>query len=90
MEIEAASQEPHPAGRRPARLVVSAGKANIEELDLTKARTNIGREVDVYRDTSHDWFGCPLRPDVCGSLASAALPSPQDTTNVIINFGIIV
>ena len=54
MEIEAASQEPSPAGQRPARLVVSAGKANIEELDLTKARTNIGREVDVYRDTSHN------------------------------------
>ena len=48
MMVEAASQETRP-GQRPARLVVSAGQANTEELDLTKARTNIGREVDVYR-----------------------------------------
>jgi len=40
------------AGRdRPqARLVVREGKANAEVLPLAKARTNIGRVVDVYRD----------------------------------------
>ena len=54
MMVEAASQEPDPAGQRPARLVVSEGKANTAELGITKVRTNIGREVDVYRDTSHN------------------------------------
>lgn len=42
---------PGPArpGRRPARLVVLQGTANPMELALTKARTNIGRTLDVYR-----------------------------------------
>lgn len=33
-----------------ARLVVREGKANAEVLPLSKARTNIGRVVDVYRE----------------------------------------
>jgi hypothetical protein len=33
-----------------ARLVVREGTANVTELTLDKARTNIGRVVDVYRD----------------------------------------
>ena len=33
---------------------MSAGEANAGELDITKARTNIGREVDVYRDTAQN------------------------------------
>lgn len=33
-----------------ARLVVMAGDANAAEIHLDKARTNIGRVVDVYRD----------------------------------------
>ncbi|HTQ57879.1 MAG TPA: FHA domain-containing protein [Bryobacteraceae bacterium] len=37
------------APRRPARLVVIEGKANEAEITLSKARTNIGRTVDVYR-----------------------------------------
>jgi len=35
--------------RATARLVVVAGKANAAEITLSKARTNIGRAVDVYR-----------------------------------------
>jgi hypothetical protein len=39
------------AGERlPARLVVREGTANAAELAIEKARTNIGRVVDVYRD----------------------------------------
>jgi hypothetical protein len=37
-------------GRSAARLVVREGTANTAELRLEKARTNIGRVVDVYRD----------------------------------------
>lgn len=33
-----------------ARLVVQEGAANVTELTLEKARTNIGRVIDVYRD----------------------------------------
>lgn len=33
-----------------ARLVVQEGSANVTELPIEKARTNIGRVVDVYRD----------------------------------------
>ena len=36
--------------RRLARLVVREGTANTAELPLEKARINIGRVVDVYRD----------------------------------------
>src|SRR5262249_7710039 len=38
------------AARRVARLVVREGSANAPEVQLEKARTNIGRVVDVYRD----------------------------------------
>ena len=37
------------AARRAARLIVTKGTANRAELPLSKARTNIGRTVDVYR-----------------------------------------
>ena len=35
--------------RRAARLVVIAGSANQNEIALEKARTNLGRQVDVYK-----------------------------------------
>ena len=38
------------AGKAAARLVVQEGAANTAELRLEKARTNIGRVVDVYRE----------------------------------------
>jgi hypothetical protein len=48
--VEAESQHRAAApARRPARLVVVEGKANEAEIALSKARTNIGRAVDVYR-----------------------------------------
>jgi hypothetical protein len=44
---------PEPAavvsGKRSAKLVVATGNANVAELPLAKARTNIGRTVDVFR-----------------------------------------
>jgi hypothetical protein len=46
--VETASQEKSPTA--PARLVVRTGEANVTELSLEKARTNIGRVVDVYRN----------------------------------------
>src|SRR5438105_2632493 len=53
MWVEAESKEkpvdvgPHP--KKPARVVVVKGSANEKEVLLTKARTNIGRGLDVYR-----------------------------------------
>ena len=48
LTVEASSQKP--VGPPPlARLMVREGKANVAELRLDKPRTNIGREVDVYR-----------------------------------------
>jgi hypothetical protein len=48
--VEADSQErPAAAARRTARLVIVQGQANTAEIALSKARTNIGRTVDVYR-----------------------------------------
>ena len=47
--VEAESQDRPAAPRRAARLVVMEGKANTAEVTLSKARTNIGRTVDVYR-----------------------------------------
>ena len=41
--------EEAPRARRGARLVVSAGIANKQEMPLQKARINIGRLVDVYK-----------------------------------------
>ncbi|HLY19932.1 MAG TPA: FHA domain-containing protein [Bryobacteraceae bacterium] len=51
VEIESREKaSPAPAAtRRAARLVVMEGKANEAEITLSKARTNIGRTVDVYR-----------------------------------------
>ena len=48
--VDVESQE-HAAAkpRRSARLVVIKGKANEGEITLSRARTNIGRTVDVYR-----------------------------------------
>jgi hypothetical protein len=37
------------APKRPAKLVIVKGAANHAEVALTKARTNLGRTVDVYR-----------------------------------------
>jgi len=48
--VEAVSLEQAGVGRTAARLVVREGAANAAELPLEKARTNIGRVVDVYRD----------------------------------------
>jgi len=48
VEVES-EDRPAAAPRRTARLIVVEGKANTEELTLSKARTNIGRTVDVYR-----------------------------------------
>ena len=48
--VEAVSLEQTGEGKRAARLVVREGAANTVELALEKARTNIGRVVDVYRD----------------------------------------
>jgi FHA domain len=48
--VEVESQDrPAAAARRTAKLIVVAGKANAAEIGLSKARTNIGRTVDVYR-----------------------------------------
>jgi hypothetical protein len=48
--VEAESQDrPVAAARRMAKLIVVAGQANAAETTLSKARTNIGRTVDVYR-----------------------------------------
>jgi hypothetical protein len=51
LEVEASTQE-KPAGEAVpvARLVVREGTANTEAVPITKARINIGRVVDVYRE----------------------------------------
>jgi hypothetical protein len=49
--VEAQTQEPGGGDAKPvARLAVREGQANCETVRLDKARTNIGRVVDVYRD----------------------------------------
>jgi hypothetical protein len=48
LTIDIASQEK--SATAAARLVVREGEANFAELPLEKARINIGRVVDVYRD----------------------------------------
>jgi hypothetical protein len=50
LQVEASSQERAAAARAPGRLVVREGKANLAELRLDKARVNVGRTVDVYRN----------------------------------------
>lgn len=47
LAVEVSSQDP--AASAVARLVVREGTANVPELRLDKARTNIGRVVDAYR-----------------------------------------
>jgi hypothetical protein len=48
--VEVANQERADADKKPVgRLIVEAGTANCTEMPLEKARTNIGRVVDVYR-----------------------------------------
>jgi hypothetical protein len=51
VETESRNVPPPPAApaKEAARLVMIKGSANGEEFQLTKARTNIGRTVDVYR-----------------------------------------
>jgi len=49
LHVDAASQIPAGAARPVARLVVRQGTANAAEIRLDKARTNIGRVLDVYR-----------------------------------------
>jgi hypothetical protein len=48
--VEAVSLEQAGTGKNSARLVVRCGDASTAELPLEKARINIGRVVDVYRD----------------------------------------
>ena len=50
LTIEAISQETGPAAIRVPTLTVREGDANAAEIKLDKARINIGRVVDVYRD----------------------------------------
>jgi hypothetical protein len=51
LTVDAATQEKPAGDTAPvARLVVREGKANMESVPLTKARINIGRVVDVYRE----------------------------------------
>jgi len=49
LSVEATSQKPAGTERPVARLLVRQGTANATEIRLDKARTNIGRVVDVYR-----------------------------------------
>jgi hypothetical protein len=49
LRVETGLQEQENGGRAAARLVVREGAANVTEIRLTKARTNIGRAVDVVR-----------------------------------------
>ena len=51
VSVEVETRARHAAGgtRRTARLVVLEGTANIPEMAIEKARTNIGRTVDVHR-----------------------------------------
>jgi hypothetical protein len=51
--VETESREKHPetvvVSKKPARLMVVKGTANEKDVTLNKARTNIGRGLDVYR-----------------------------------------
>ena len=48
-ETRGKEPEPEPVSKKPARLVLTKGAANMKEVALSKARTNIGRGLDVYR-----------------------------------------
>ena len=48
--MEAGQQQGTPGAEpRPAKLIVREGTANLPEISLDKARTNVGRSVDVFR-----------------------------------------
>jgi hypothetical protein len=49
LTVSVGSQQLEVAARPPARLIVVEGVANVSQLLLDRARTNIGRVVDVYR-----------------------------------------
>lgn len=49
LAVKLAQQDRAAGGRRAPRLVVREGTANVAEIRLEKARTNIGRAVDVVR-----------------------------------------
>jgi hypothetical protein len=49
LHVETGLQEQALGGLAPARLVVREGAANVAEMPLRKARTNIGRATDVMR-----------------------------------------
>ena len=51
LSVEAASEASDTErAAKPARLVVRSGSANLAELDLTRPRTHVGREINVYRN----------------------------------------
>jgi hypothetical protein len=50
MVVSSGSQERAAQSARVARLLVQEGTANVQEVRLDKARTNIGRVIDVYRE----------------------------------------
>ncbi len=50
LTIDAISQEKSEDNARPFSLVVREGESNVASVRLDKARINIGRVVDVYRD----------------------------------------
>jgi hypothetical protein len=50
LTVAASSHEEAAALRKPARLTVRTGNANVPELAIEKSRLHIGREVDVYRN----------------------------------------
>jgi hypothetical protein len=49
VEVESRTHPLVASPRRPAKLVVVQGTANVAEIPIEKARTNIGRTVDVQR-----------------------------------------
>jgi hypothetical protein len=50
LTVDVMSQNASGAAPPPARLEVRSGSANVTELRLTKPRTHIGREINVYRN----------------------------------------
>jgi hypothetical protein len=50
LTIDAVSQEKSEDARRSVSLIVREGEANVGSVRLDKARVNIGRVVDVYRE----------------------------------------
>jgi len=50
LTVAVSSQEHPEGGAKSARLLVRSGSANAAELELTKSRVYLGREMDVYRN----------------------------------------